>query len=723
MIDWTYFLDNVEYDEPIGFADIVLRAKRDDLMHGIFFEASTNDLTFYGAAALYLVNKKETEGFAADVEFRAVATCGQENDILSGRLNFRKYKKSCGNECMVTIPVEMDGCTMTLRNRYDQKVDLSNNMAFDGLTVLPSYTGLNFPMDLPAQELRAAVEGFVADGGDVVDLEIFPDDTQNFWVRPTYGRPLYESINESQLLPSVFAASDNGINDSVLSPVLLLDDTIECFEGDFDYEIRLKGSYDYRMVRKTLIGDFDVAGFLRVSTGEFPTPLIDLHTENLFNHTGVVDQTLVGTFDFTYSGTIALTSGTGVYAFFENMANANSVLFGPRTITFDPETYININANKSCPATEAVVSLIHETASRVTEAITDRCLTVKSDYYGRTDSDPYAAAADGCGSLRVLSSGLRIRNAENPKHFMSLKDLFEGLNGIDNIGMGIETTFLRIEPVEYFYQNTEIMRMPFVPKAQYITDDSEAYSIIKVGYKKWETEGINGLDEFNSNKEFRTSLKNISNTLDITSGFVAGGYPIELTRQQSFADSGGADTKYDNETFIICVERGGYNYIVEQGNIINGANLYSPATAYNWRIRPFYNLMRWWKSLAQSYANLVNTTSKFIFSSGTGNLEAEGELPIGDPCKLEAGVKAENDDLLRSDFAVAPLPIWKPDNIQFVYPMSVRDYNLIKANPYGFIAVQCGTGEYVKAFIINLLYKPVKGEADLTLRLQWDTTS
>lgn len=715
MIDWTFYIDDVEYDQPIGFADIVLRAKRDDNWHGVFFEASTNDLTFYGAAALYLVNKKETEGFSAEVNFRAVATCGQENDILSGRLDFRKYKKSCGNECLVTIPVEMDGCTMTLRNRYDQKVDLSNNIAFDGLTVLPSYTGLNFPMDLPAQELRAAVEGYVVDDGDIIDLSIFVPGTgpENFSVRPTYGRVIYESINDSQLLPSVFAASDNGVNDSVLSPVLLLDDTIECFEGVFDYQVRLKGSYNVNFTGG--VGAIGSVALL-VAYGEYPGSLTYLHIEPL----PFSDDSAVGTFDFTYSGTLALAQGQGFYAYLQ-VAYGYVVPELSGNITYDKETYVNIAANKSCPPTEAIVSLIHETASRIAEAITDRCLTVKSDYYGRTDSQPYAAAADGCGSLRVLSSGLRIRNAENPVHFMSLKDLFEGLNGIDNIGMGIETDFLRIDPVEYFYQDVEIMRMPFVPKAQYITDDTEAYSLIKVGYKKWETEGVNGLDEFNSNKEFRTSLKNISNPLDITSPFVAGGYPIELTRQQSFADSGGADTKYDNENFIICVVRGGYDYQVEQGNIINAANMYSPATAYNWRIRPFYNLMRWWKSVAQSYVSLNNTTSKFIFSGGTGNLEAEGELTVGDPCKLESHVKGENDDLLRSDFAVHPLPIWKPDDLKFTYPMSVRDYNLIKSNPYGYVSVQCGTGEYAKVFIKDLQYKPVKGEADITFKVKWPT--
>jgi hypothetical protein len=210
MIDWTFHIDDIEIDQPIGFSDIVIRAKRDENLHGIFFEASTSDLTFYGTAAQYLEEKKRLLGFAAEVNFRATAICGETNDILSGRLDYRRYKSSCGNECLVTLPVEVEGCTMTLRNRWDQKVDLASNISIDWMTVLPNYGGLNFPMDLPAQELKAAVEGYVLDDGDVVDLQIFPDDTQHFWVRATYGRALYESINESQLSPSVFAASDNG---------------------------------------------------------------------------------------------------------------------------------------------------------------------------------------------------------------------------------------------------------------------------------------------------------------------------------------------------------------------------------------------------------------------------------------------------------------------------------------------------------------------------------
>lgn len=710
-MSWTFFIDEVQANEPIGFKDLTIRARRDENWHGIFFEATTSDLTFYGDDARLLQATKNSLGFAASVVFRAVWSCDEGEDVLIGRFDFRRYRESCGNECLVTMPIEQQGCIMTLRNRYDQKVDLSNQKSFNGITILENYPGLNFEMDLPGQELQAAVEGYVLDEGDVVSLTIFPTATENFWIRPSYNREIYNSIATGQLVPTVFAASDNGFNDSVISPVLLLEDDIACFDGDFNYNVRLKGSYNFEYTES----DIDTLRLV-VARGEFPGSLTVLHTQAL-PFSGEVAN---GTFDYSYSGVVDLTDGEGFYVYLECLNNGLLVVLNPNgNVTFDKETYVNIYANQLCPETEAVVSLVHETASRITEAITDVCLKVKSDYYGRTDSEPYTAAADGCGSLRVLSSGLRIRNAENPKHFMSLKDLFDGLNGIDNIGMGVEGDWLRIEPMEYFYQDELILSMPFIPKATFSLDPEKAYSIIRIGYKKWETEGLRGLDEFNSNKEFRTSLVNINNTLDLTSPFIAAGYVIEQTRQQSFAQSGGADTKYDNDTFIICVERTGYTFQVEQGNIDNGTGFFSPSTAYNWRIRPWYNLMRWWKSLAQSYTNLINTTSKLIFSAGTGNLVASGELPDGDPCKLENGPKAENKDLVPSDFETENLPIWKAETVEITYPMSLKDFNLVKANPYGYIDLQCGNGDYVKAFIINLNYKPARGQADLTLRLKW----
>lgn len=728
---FEFYLDDLLIDEPQGFADIILNMKRDDVWHGMFFEASTSDLQFYGDGADYLRDKKETQGMRADVTFRVLQSCGVYDEpevILEGKLDFRKYSATCGTNCIVSIPVEQTGCIMTLRNRYDQKVDLDSNVAFNKTTALQQYAGLNFEMEIATKELEASVDGSVSEEGDSVSFSVGATDfITNTYIRPTYSTERSNSIATGQLVPvSAWETDGFALDDSAISPQLLYEDNIECFDGDFSYSTRKKGNLSITGGAGTL----DNLDLLLVTWDG---------VGNIFDDHTVVDSVSIATslafpvnynFDASVSGTISLPDGIGLYALLAIRTDTSIGATRDYVITFDDDTFFTLSAPKICPATNANVYMVNEALSRVTEAITDGCLKVRSDYYGRTDSEPYASDEDGCGALRILTSGLKLRRSPDGKFFMSLKDGFEGLRGIDNIGMGIEDNpsiagaqQLRIEPVEHFYQDEEVLFLPKVPNAVTAVQEQLHYSLIKSGYKKWEVESINGLNEFNSTREYRTSLSTVSNTLDIQSNFIAGGYPWEVTRQQSFAATGQADTKFDNDTFIAVVERDAYGFHIEQGNIENPTNIFSPETAYNWRIRPFYNLMRWFKSIANSYPNLVDTTNKLFFSSGTGNFLAGGEIGGAYPeCKLENTQKSENRDLYISDFVnpTDAVPLWKPEYMTFKYLLSVAEYRQLKSSPYGYIRVECGNGNFVRGFIQEVRYSLVKGSADFVLKLKWE---
>jgi len=287
--------------------------------------------------------------------------------------------------------------------------------------------------------------------------------------------------------------------------------------------------------------------------------------------------------------------------------------------------------------------------------------------------------------------------------------------------MGMEGTDLRIEPAQYFYQDIAIMDITSIPQARSEMEEQLIYSNIKCGYSKWEIKSIKGIDEFNSAKEYRTSIKAVNNELDIRCNMITAGYIIENLRTLTLVNSGNTDSTYDNDVFLICVERTGYGYQVEQGIAENAANFFSPSTAYNWRVRPIYNLMRWFKSIAQSYVNLVNTTSKIFFASGTGNYLAEGNISAYDICRLENKVIAENRDISAFDFqnTIDKTPIYNPELITFTYPLSIAGYNTLKATPYGYLNVQCGTGAMVKYFIKTIQYKPAVGTAEFTLIKKW----
>lgn len=755
-MEFIVTLDGVEVEQPAGLADLKINIARDKDWHGIFIEAATSDLTFFNDGADYLMGKKQVDGFAASCIIEVRADCDLETVLLTGKVDFRRYRELCGTDCGVVVSIEKEGCTMVLKNRYDQKVDLSSNVAFDKSTALVNYDGLNFTQELPGQEIEARIQGTVLPEGDSY-TELLGDlggtNAQFVNLRPIYGNEIRNSIKTGQLVPDSniglgFEIGTDVTPPSPISPILLYEDVKRCFQEEFQIELRIKGTFtahsdrdDYML---NLVGVVAMMNLNNGSDGELnfafgscaSDPVGDadelLLVEDIYCQ-GTDNLTDISVpFDFTYTGTRSFNEGDGLYAYLtllvgEGDERPDNFTY---TITFDPETSVNIFAPKLCPPTNAIVSMVNETGSRIAEAITNQCLRVKSDYYGRTDSQPYASTVDGCGGLRVLTSGLRIRNAENPVHFMSMKEFFEGLKAIDNIGMGVEQDtvlggahqWLRIEDVSYFYQDVEALRLPAVPEGEFALNPEDAYSRITIGYKKWETENFNGLDEFNSNKEYRTSLDTINNPIDATSAFIAGGYPIELTRQQNFIDSGGADTTYDNDTFILCMMRQAYGLAVEQGNISDAENFYSPATAYNWRIRPYYNLLRWWKSIGQSYINLANTpASRLFFTNGTGNLLAKGQLTAPDDCKLEAGARAENADVSLVDFAATNLPIYKAETLSIPdYPFSVADYNNFKANPYGYVSVQCGANSpFIKAYISNIIWQPMRGTAEINLKLKW----
>jgi hypothetical protein len=728
----VFYLDGIEIEEPQGWSGIILNLMRDDNWHGIFSEASTSSLSFYGTAAEYLREKKRTLGLKADVTFSAYLNCGgvydEQEEILTGKVDFTTYKEEQGLLCLVSVAIEQTGCAMTLRNRYDQKVNMDSHIAFDGVTGLQPYAGLGHILELPAHNLKAAVDGSVGADGHTVTGNYNQGTGSLLILRPTYAIQRSSNIQTSQL-DAISEWETNGLTslDFPITPQLLYEDNITCFNGEFDYNIRMKGTYE-----------FDISGdvvWIKVKliswdgTGTIFDNGIQIASFTIAQDLSGLPES--GAFDGTISGSVPLTEGLGLYGLAE--FGTLSTIGAPLefTVTFDEDTYFTLNALKSCPATEAEVFFINEALSRATEAITNNCLQVKSDYYGRADSEPYASDADGCGGLRVVTNGLKIRRAEQDDYFISLKELFDGLKPIDNIGMGLEdnpntpnTQWLRVEDVGYFYRDEEVLSLRAIPKVEFDLIENKYYSVIRSGYEKWQVEDINGLEEFNSTREYRTGLTAVNNPADLLSKFIAGSIPIEITRQQSFADTGAADSKYDNDTFIIVLDRTLYSFQVEQGNIDNPENIFSPDTAYNWRIRPYYNLMRWFKSIANSYPNIDDTDNKLFFSSGTGNYIAAGELLQGmydPPCKLENGVKAENRNLSKLDFAdvTEATPLWKPETASFTYDLSVKDYKLLKANPYGYISFQPGKGDFLKGYIQSVKYKITEGTADFVLKLRW----
>lgn len=750
---YRFHLNDFVSEEPIGWSDFELSMKRDDRYHGIQFEASTGNLGFYGAAAEYLKEQKRLYRIEANVTFKAEVSCDNEfEEVFVGRLNFGKYKESCGASCIVTLPVEEESCAIVFASRFDQKVDIDSQTAFDGLTTLPGYANLGQEITIPAktllledeaaltnqvtEELTASPEWHTTTSPDTIQATLLP--ALNNIISSSFG-----SFTPSDF-PALFAGGSPAVIPD-LPPTIdttILSGAIKCGLDDVVVSYRLKGHV-------ALTGSNALASFrlflYRLREGVYsqayiwinPTPgpggttlFAFLNSPASWNNAGWPTQ-----MDFDISDEFILSDVQqgDQYFYFVNPFSSTFGEVDTLTWTEDPESFFKVSAKAVCEDSQAKSYLIHETLSRVTEAITNRCLRVKSEYYGRIDSEPFAFDQDGCGGLRMLTSGLKIRRAPEDKFFASPKDLLEGINCIDNIGFGIEPdpvfegmNVLIVEPVQHFYQDDEMMVIDGVPLGNSEVQEAMHYSKILVGYKKWEVQQVNGLGELQSTREYRTGLETISNTLDIQSTLVTGSYPIEITRQQSFASTGAADTTYDNETFLLCLIRNAYGFAVEQGNIDNPANIFDPATLMNFRLTPVRNLMRWFKSIINSYVNISDTGSKLFFSSGTGNLKAEGELierTYDELCKLESVVINESQNLFITHFERQEdaIPLWQPETLTFEWPLSVKEYQLLKTKKYGYISVACGENtDFEKCFINEIKYRPAQGKATFNLKKKWN---
>ncbi len=731
---YSFFLDELEIEEPIGFDDFELSMRRDEKTHGIQFEASTGSLRFYGDAARYLIGQYDTYGIKANVVFAAQEFCDDPYtpfEEISGRLNFGQMKENCGDLCTVEIPLEEEGCKVVFKNRYDQKVDLDLQVASDGVSALANYAALGITLDMPAKALQSAVDGSVkANEDNIVEFQqsLFEDE---ILIRPTYATERYNNIQTGQLIP-VSNWDSTASPDFPITPQLLFEDTITCFSGDFDIQSTINGlleitdasgpvvqieSVYHQIIQWDGVGNIFDDGVIMQSTTLFTGEQDVPFSLNINNTLQISDSLPEGI--GLYAGIRIGTDGIGGFANFK--------------ITFNPATSFTVNAVKRCPATTAQAYLVHETMSRIAESITNNCVRVKSDYYGRIDSQPFAADADGCGGLRMLTSGLKIRNAPNGKFFASMKDIFEGLNPIDNIGFDImadaddpKRFVMRVEDVGYFYQDDEVFVIDNIPKSAMDVQEPMHYAKINVGYKKWEVEGVNGLDEFNSTREYRTSLDTISTTLEITSQLIAGSYPYEITRQQNFADSGAADTKFDNDIFIITLLRNAYDFEVELDNVSDASGFFDPDTIINAKLSPLRNLMRWYKTIAAGYRNLSSSENKLFFSAGTGNFNATMETVEGvydELCKPEAMPISESQHLFVTHFARQSdyTPLWKNELESFDYPLNISEYKQLKDSPYGYISYRCGnSGEFEKGFIKEIKFKPAKGLANFTLLKKWE---
>ena len=108
------------------------------------------------------------------------------------------------------------------------------------------------------------------------------------------------------------------------------------------------------------------------------------------------------------------------------------------------------------------------------------------------------------------------------------------------------------------------------------------------------------------------------------------------------------------------------------------------------------------------------TSLKMTYKEGNALMESRF---TADTCEgnYNNELFTENQDIQWDGANTQNLPIWIPEIYEFDYPLSFTDYKNIKANPTYCLEISRTTSDYIKAYIIDIRYKPVIGMATFKL--------
>jgi hypothetical protein len=496
-------------------------------------------------------------------------------------------------------------------------------------------------------------------------------------------------------------------------------DPLNCIDNDAAIDIICKGTFNVEYTTEPAGGTYDGEVIPNLKLAKYNT------TDGTFTEITTVGSIPVITcptavpqsvaFNFTYSGTPSYSDADYLFLYWECFFEPNvwNTLFVRKliiSVDYDNTSKVEMTLNSDCAPSTATSVYLPELLKFLPTAYMDEdCPSVVME-----------EELNQCLDFYQITKGSFIRQVTEPsvpKLFTSYEYLFEQCRKIFNIGWGFDNneTELKIARIQEFYKSTIVVDVGLVDKAIFTTAKDLIYGTIMVGYNKWEAEEYNGLDEMNTERQYRRNIDSNPTELDLMSDMIAAGYTIEITRRKNQARTGTSDWRYDDDLFIVNANVIEGNLYAYRGIDNGAANIYSPTTRMNYVLTPLRNLMRWFKSIVAAQPTVAN--EELIFTSGTGNYIAEGQMTTY--CPIEGSVIAENETISVADFdnSYYTTPIWKTEYVTFTAPFSMADFEDVKVNPYGAIRFRCSDTYYI-GNIVEINHDPNEGLAEFKLLIR-----
>ena len=302
----------------------------------------------------------------------------------------------------------------------------------------------------------------------------------------------------------------------------------------------------------------------------------------------------------------------------------------------------------------------------------------------------------GYGGLVGLTTGLWMRNfKKEDKNYKSLgtnfKSMYDSCHAIFNIGMGVEYVSgferVRIESLDYFYQDEVVIRLGKVKNIERSVDSSLYFSGLSFGYKKGGDYNVEmGLDEPNIKNEFITPLNKTQNKYEKISEIRADEYGMEQSRRRPINDFPDEEDGSDTDLFFLDM------YLDEP-------DIPLPGVVYPWKqkewplrlsneptgiFRPnsfkssFFTPIRALLRHAWVFATGLqrNRDSSIQYSYGEGNAQLETSALSYWSDNIDNEPNKENEDRIVSEL---PRPKFSPQIIKFEYAVNQNLLNLVLA--------------------------------------------
>lgn len=704
-------------EEPEQFNTAEITNNRDDEFWGFnyeFFDEESAKLEWDKDSGYDLLKDQfEKYGTDATAIFRYyyLLSSGDKAIQLEGNLNFNTYEN---NFTTISCIVEKVSFENLYRTRFDTLTDLTKTETIDGKasSQLNPLTIKVHSKELTKITKTETTEAQFASAYKQPNHAAFIDDTSEVKVGEILG------------------AQGTGFGISAFSPPF-----VGLYQFKFEeagvYNIKFNARFDYYVATS-----YEVFGekIYAIKNWNFKSLMIVLRNGHyILNKIGSESSgftnaaRIYGHIEDSYDEKINIEVGDQLYFYTQ--------FIGSKDKEHDYElsnhyAKLDIIAQTVQPATDVKVYRLFDAITKAVELTTNKPNSVRSDFLG----------PGGCGYKYIIINGYQLRNfkvTEKPVQ-VALKTLISSSNAIWALGLSFEKEngedIIRIEPVEYFFQEKKIARINSVYEYKERAASDLLFNEFEIGYNKF-PDNDNGndftmLDEYDTIHNYLTTIKTYKKKLSKKSDFTSSGYAIEVQRREQFSQNPSDSLGADDDIFILTLDpTGTKTETTEAFETIT--DVISPDTIHNARITPKRMLTNW-----APYINSICAFSsksekiKNTFVKNNGNFATK--FKDSEPCKLKdpGGLVREKDDIRIADLWEGKklfMPIWSEFKADLSYDEVLYIIAALKNqspddNNRGYIEYLNDEGLIVEGFPYKIKYNPITEQCTiLAIRRYSDT--